>query len=204
MSERGPLADSLEEAPLKGAPIERLRAAWSRRKWMAVLVFLAPAVAGITIIASLPNMYRSTALVLVERQQVPEALVRPTVTSELETRLHTISQEILSRSRLEDLIRRFGLYPELRRDNAVMEDIIERMRRDVSLELKASEGRGHAGTTTSFALSYRGRNPQTVAMVTNTLASFYIEENLKVRERQAAGTAQFLKAKLAEAKHRLD
>ena len=154
-------------------------------------------------IATLPNMYRSTALVLVERQQVPETLVRPTVTSELETRLHTISQEILSRSRLEELIRRFGLYPDLR-DSLPMEDIIERLRRDVSLELKASEGRGHAGTTTSFALSYRGRDPQTVAVVTNTLASFYIEENLKVRERQAAGTAQFLKAQLAEAKRRLD
>jgi polysaccharide chain length determinant protein (PEP-CTERM system associated) len=134
---------------------------------------------------------------------VPETLVRPTVTSELETRLHTISQEILSRSRLEELIRRFGLYPDLR-DSSPMEDIIERLRRDVSLELKASEGRGHAGTTTSFALSYRGRDPQTVAVVTNTLASFYIEENLKVRERQAAGTAQFLKSQLGEAKQRLD
>src|SRR6185295_10208592 len=71
------------------------------------------------------------------------------------------------------------------------------------LELKSAEA-GKSGATTSFALSYRGANPQTVAVVTNTLASFYIEENLKARERQAAGTSEFLRVQLADAKKRLD
>ena len=101
-----------EPAQQKGAAVERLRAAWSRRKWLAVLVFALPLVAAVTAIFALPDLYRSTALVLVERQQVPEAFVASTVTSELETRLHTISQEILSRSRLEGARSpRFGLYP---------------------------------------------------------------------------------------------
>lgn len=190
------------EQPRKGGGIDRLRGAWDRRKWLGIIAFLVPLTATVTAIMALPDLYQSTALVLVERQQVPEAFVRPTVTSQLEIRLHTISQEILSRSRLESLISRFSLYPDLR-DRSSSEEAVERMRRDIQLDLKGSApGRGSA--TTAFALSYRGADPQTVALVTNTLASFYIEENLRARERQATGTAEFLRVQLAEAKKRLD
>jgi uncharacterized protein involved in exopolysaccharide biosynthesis len=127
-----------EDTPQKGVGIERLLAAWGRRKWLAVLVFAVPFVAAVTVIFSLPTFYRSTAVVLVDRQQVPEAFVRPTVTSELETRLNTISQEILSRARLEALITRFGLYPGLRKEGQ-NEELVERMRRDIKLELKTTD-----------------------------------------------------------------
>src|SRR2546429_5280880 len=88
----------------------------------------------------LPNTYQSTATVLVDRQQVPENFVQPTVTSALETRLHTISQEILSRSRLEALITRFGLYADLRK-RVSAEEVTERMRADIKLDLKSAEVR---------------------------------------------------------------
>ncbi len=125
------------------------------------------------------------------------------LTSGLETRLQTISQEILSRSRLEGLITRFGLYPDLRK-RVSSEETIERMRSDIKLELKGVEVRGERQATVAFAISFQGSDPQTVALVTNTLASFYIEENLKVRERQATGTAEFLKVQLEQTKKRLD
>ena len=192
-----------EDAPQKGVAVERLRAAWGRRKWLAVLVFAFPFAAATSVIFSLPAFYRSTAVVLVDRQQVPEAFVQATVTSELETRLHTISQEILSRSRLEALIARFGLYPSLRKQEPT-EEIVERMRKDIKLQLKTTETRGRANATTAFTLSYRGPDPQTVALVTNTLASFYIEENLKLRERQSTGAADFLTVQRGETRKRLD
>ncbi|MCI0410107.1 MAG: hypothetical protein L0191_16380 [Acidobacteria bacterium] len=187
----------------KGAGFELIWAVWNRRKWLAILLFAAPVSAVVSLVTFLPNIYRSTATVLVERQQVPETFVRATVTSGLETRLHTISQEILSRSRLEGLITRFGLYPDLREQTSP-EAVIERMRRDIKLDLKAVAAEGRGGATIAFSLSYLGSDPQTVALVTNTLASFYIEENLKVRERQAAGTAEFLRVQLQEVKQRLD
>jgi polysaccharide chain length determinant protein (PEP-CTERM system associated) len=190
------------EAGRRGAGLDRLRAVWSRRKWLGLVVFVLPLAAALSVITGLPDLYQSNALVLIERQQVPEAFVRPTVTSQLEIRLQTISQEILSRSRLESLITRFNLYPELRSATS-NEDAVERMRSDIWLELKATDA-SKAGTTTAFSLSYRGRDPQTVALITNTLASFYIEENLKARERQATGTADFLRVQLADAKKRLD
>jgi len=178
-------------------------AIWSRRKWLAILAFAAPMAAAVSFIAFLPNVYRSTATVLVERQLVPEAFVQSTVTSTLETRLQQISQEILSRSRLEALINRFGLYLKTR-ERTPIEEVIERMRDDIKLELKGVEVRGQRQATVSFAISYQGTDPGLVAQVTNTLASFYVEENLKVRERLAMGTAEFLKVQLAETKKRLD
>lgn len=195
--------DEHEGPAQKGVGIDRFRAAWGRRKWLGIVTFLLPLTAAVTAIMALPDLYESTALVLVDRQQVPEAFVRPTVTSQLEIRLQTISQEILSRSRLESLITRMGLYPDLRQRGSSA-DAVDRMRRDIQLELKATDPRRGGGATTAFALSYKGSNPQQAAMVTNTLASFYIEENLKARERQAAGTADFLRVQLADAKKRLD
>src|SRR6059036_982803 len=188
----------------RGSAFELTLEVWSRRKWLAVVLFVVIVAAVGSIATFLPDIYRSTATVLVERHQVPETFVRSSVTGELETRLQTISQEILSRARLEDLITRFGLYPDLR-DRVPVEAVVEKMRRDIQLELKGVEQQmSGRSATVAFNLSYRGRDPERVAAVANTLASFYVEENSKLRERQASQTTRFLKDQLAEARTRLD
>jgi len=185
---------------------------WSRHKWLATLVFTGPFVVTVSLAIALPNLYRSTATLLLERPQVSETFVKSSVTSELETRMQTISQEILSRSRLQDLIIRFDLYPEFRK-RVSPEEVVDRMRRDIRMEFKgrdirmeakAVEPQGERGATVAFTLSFRGRDPETVAKVTNTLASLFVEENLKLRKRQAAGTAKFLRVELEAMKRKLD
>src|SRR5262245_48433398 len=180
---------------------------WSRRKWLAIGSFLAPLVAGLSLVAFLPNVYRSGATVMAERQQVPDFFVRSTVTSAVESRIQTISQEVLSRARLEALINRFGLYPDLRA-KVPPGGIIDRMRGDIKLEVKSMElkglNEGQREASVAFTINYQGSDPRTISLVANTLASFYIEENMKARERQAAGTKDFLKVQLAETKVRLD
>src|ERR1041384_812213 len=106
--------------------LDQIAGIWTRRKWIAVVASAAPAAVVVGLVTSLPNVYRSTATVLVERQQVPEAFVRPTVTGEVETRLQTMSQAILSRSRLASLITRFNLYAELRGSLSI-EELVDRM-----------------------------------------------------------------------------
>lgn len=192
-----------------GLGIDAAREVWSRRKWLAMLVFIGVLAPVLTVARSVPDIYRSSVTVLVEPQQVAVATVRPSEasfrsywTNELETRLHTISQEILSRARLEELITRLGLYPDLRRVS--LEAAIERMRGDIKLEPREVGQTGVWGATIAFTLSYRGTDPRTVAEVANALASSYVEENLRVRERQVTSTTQFLQAQLAAAKVRLD
>src|SRR5438445_11767311 len=87
-----------DEAVRSGSATETVKSAWGRRKWLAVVVFAVPFVTAASLIVFMPSMYRSTATILVDRQQVPESMVRPTVTSALETRLHTITQALLSPS----------------------------------------------------------------------------------------------------------
>jgi polysaccharide chain length determinant protein (PEP-CTERM system associated) len=78
------------------------------------------------------------------------------------------------------------------------------MRKDIALDQKGPQPRGRDEATVAFAITYKGGNPQQVAQVANTLASFYIDENLKLREQQATGTADFLRAQLDEMKQRLE
>jgi polysaccharide chain length determinant protein (PEP-CTERM system associated) len=192
-----------DEAGTDGSGLDLVLSVARRRKSLAVIAFTLPFAASVSVISFLPNIYRSTAAVLVDRQQIPETFVRSTVTSALETRLHTISQEIVSRSRLEDLINRFGLYTELRR-HVPFEAVIARMRADIKVDLQSVEARGQREATVAFTISYQGSDPQSVAIIANTLASFYVEENTRTRERQATSTAEFLQVQLADTKRRLD
>ena len=185
------------------SPLDTVLAIWSRRKWIAIPALLAPLAAGISLVVFPPNVYRSAATVLAERQQVPEFFVRSTVTSVFETRIQAISQEVLSRSRLGEMINRFNLYPDLRQQ-VPLERLIERMRSDIKLDLKSMELKGLREATVAFTLTYQGSDPHTVARIANTLASFYNEENVKARELQATSTTEFLKVQLAETKKRLD
>lgn len=172
---------------------------WSRRKWLAILIFAGTFAAVVSIVKFLPDVYRASAKVLIERQQIPEAFVRSTVTSVVETRLQTMRQEILSRSRLENLITRFDLYTDMKKQ-ASLERVIQRMRRDIQVELKQVEREARDVASSTLTISYSGSDPQKAALVTNTLASFYVEENIKIRERQAVGTSQFIQSRMEETK----
>ena len=148
-------------------------------------------------------MFRSRATVLVDREQVPEAFVRSAVSGEVETRIQRISQEVLSRERLAGLIERFNLYPHAA---APLDERGRRSRRCVATSCSSRRWwtRGAGSRRWAFGLSYRGSDPVKVADVTNALAGLYVERNSKIRERQASGTAEFLKAQLTEMKAKLD
>src|SRR5688500_1830566 len=143
---------------------------WHRRKYVAIVAFVVALVAVVAVALALPNLYRASATVLVERQQVSEAFVRPSVTAELETRIQTIHQQVMSRARLSDVITRLGLYPELR-GVVPMDALVERMKVEAPLALKGVEQMSGRAATIAFTLSYSGRDPETVARVANTLAA---------------------------------
>jgi polysaccharide biosynthesis transport protein len=178
--------------------------AWARRKWWAVLVFSAVLGGIVSVAASLPELYRSTATVIVEREQVSEAFVRPSVTAELDTRIQMIREQVMSRARLTELINRFDLYADWRK-KAPLDTVVERMRRDIQLDLKGvDQPMSGRSATIAFAITYVGREPQMVAIVANALAALYVEENTKIREGQAVRTAEVLKTQLQDVKQALD
>jgi protein tyrosine kinase modulator len=183
--------------------LEMLFAIWHRRKWLALVVFLTPLTATVGAVRSMPNTYESSATVLVEPQRAPERLVGPSAAGEVETRLRTISEQILSRSRLLEVIAQFDLYPPLRRQ-ASPEAVVERMRRDVQLQFKEVRESTGRDATIAFSLRYRGRDPEIVAQVTNALAALFVKENARLSEQQATGATEFLRVQLEEVRRQLD
>jgi polysaccharide chain length determinant protein (PEP-CTERM system associated) len=169
-----------------------LQIVW-RHKWRIVLPFLVIAPAASLVTYRLPNLYRSDTLILVVPQRVPESYVRSTVTTRIEDRLQSISQQILSRTRLERIIQDFNLYAD-RRKTDLMEDVVDRMRKDIDLEVVKGD---------AFRVSYIASDPRTAMRVTERLASLFIDESLRDREALAEGTDQFLESQLEEARRKL-
>ena len=167
-----------------------------RRRW----VILVPFAFGVAIAPFLarfaPERYRSEALIVVVPQQVPDNFVKSTVSESVEDRLPSITDQILSRSRLERIIQEMDLY-KAARARGVMEDVVQAMRVDVTTSAVGKDD------VDSFRVSYVSDNPETARKVTERLASLYIDQNSRDREVQADNTSEFLDTQLAEAKRRL-
>ena len=171
-----------------------------RRIRSGLVAFIATLSLGLPFVFFLPNVYRGVATVSIEDLD-SSALIRVNV-PELETRLVTIQQELLSRSRLTDLVMRLRLYPRWRTRGS-MEGIVTTMRRDIHIELSRTD-RGGRPTAIGLKISYIGLDAKSAAAVPNALAAMYVSENTKIRERQTSEMAAFLKTQLETTRGAVD
>jgi protein tyrosine kinase modulator len=156
-----------------------------------------------------PATYESSSTILIEEQQIPQEFVRSTVTGFADQRIQSLTQQILSRVKLWEIIQQFKLYPQLQ-EKYTREEILEKMRDNIKLETISAEigaGQkrrpGQSAVTIAFSIAYRGDNPGMAQKVAGTLASLYLEQNLKTREAQAQSTTKFLEAELKELQDRI-
>ena len=172
------------------------------RKWALILPVVIVFLIALIVAVLYPRTYRSTSTILIEEQEIPRDFVITTITGYADQRLQSINQRIMSTTKLLEVINRFNLYADLRR-KMTTEEVVDIMRKDIHFETisadmmdkKSSAPRPFGSTlnpTIAFTLAYDGRNPQVVEQVANVLASLYLEENLKTRERQSAGASRFL------------
>jgi polysaccharide chain length determinant protein (PEP-CTERM system associated) len=175
-----------------------IRALWKWKAFIAVL-WVAGIAVSMAVLFSLPRVYTSDALILVESQKIPENFVAPTVQTGLEARLDQLKQQVLSRDRLWSLIQELNLYPALRKKRA-REEVLEAMRRDIAIGLERGWSANRPG---AFRVSYRAFSPKVAAEVANRVGDFFITENLREREQEANGTSQFLESQLDTAKTNL-
>jgi len=152
----------------------------------------------------LPSTYKSEALILVEQQKVPEQYVVPNVTVSLQDRLQSMTQQILSRTRLQATIDRFHLYPHGRSLDRLVpsEDPVERMRKDIKIELVDSAAR--PGELTAFKIAYLADSRQLAYQVNGELTSLFIDDSLKLQQQLSESTTEFLQSQLADARSKLE
>ena len=189
------MADSIQ-SPAQIRP-EQIFDIIVRRRWFIIIPLCISLTVGLLLTLTAKKTYQASTLILVQQQSVPTSYVKSVVTSSINQRINTISQQILSRSNLEKIIEQFNLYAD--RPDLYLEEKIASMRQRVHVKIERARHGAEA-----FSIKFEGNEPQKVMRITNTLASFFMDENLKVREAQAIGTSEFLYSELEKTRRRLE
>jgi len=179
----------------------------SLRHWLGVirrrhLYFLIPMFLGWVLVYAaswvIPARYKSSTLILVEQSTMPRDYVTPNVNEDLQERLQSITQQILSRSRLLHIMDDMHLYAK-KRNRMSPDEAVEAMRKDIDIDLV----RGPDSRINAFKVSYSAPNAATAQQVTGALTTLFINENLEVRQQASEGTTKFLETQLETARQGL-
>lgn len=166
-----------------------------RRKWLIIFTLFIVLFGAAAYCVVAPTLYESSTTILIVPQRVPEKFVSSTVTYSVEERLAATTQQILSRTRLLEVIDELGLFPEERKI-VPPEELADKMRNRITIDV--IRGRD------AFVLSFEHEVPEIAKDTTSKLAMFFIQENLRVREQLATGTSEFLETQLQEVKKKLE
>ncbi len=147
----------------------------------------------------IPSVYRSGTLILVEQPTMPKDYVTPNVSDDLQERLQSITQQILSRTRLLQIVEQVKVYGDERKPMSPDEKV-ERMRKNIEIELVHD---AHNDKITAFNVYYSARDPRLAQKVTSELTNLFINENVEVRQQQSEDTTQFLQSQLETARNTL-
>ncbi|QKT02483.1 lipopolysaccharide biosynthesis protein [Ectothiorhodospiraceae bacterium 2226] len=171
---------------------------FKRRKWHIIVPLVIIMLVVATVAYGLPAMYRSSATILVEQQDIPQDLVRSTVTSYAAERIESIRHRVMTREVLMDIVERHDLFPEERAAGRV-DDVVQRMRQSMLVEPVAFDvvdprsGR-QVRATIAFNVHFDARDPVKAQLVANDLAQLFLSENTRLRTQKADETANFLAA----------
>lgn len=192
------MIDEVEEQSGEGLDLSQYWGIAKRRH----LHFLIPFFLGWVVVWAaswiLPPRYQSTTLILVEQPSMPKDYVTPNISDDLQQRMQSITQQILSRTNLLSIIDKFHLYSR-KHGAPTPDDKVAGMRKDIDIALV----RDTRNQITAFNVSYTSGDPRLAQQVTGELTNLFINENLEVRQQQSEGTTQFLESQLEAAQRDL-
>jgi polysaccharide biosynthesis transport protein len=192
------MVDDLEEQSRESIDIQHYLGVVRRRHFHFLIpLFLAWAVVwGASWV--LPPRYLSSTLILVEQPTMPLEYVKPNVNDDLQERMQSITQQILSRTRLLHIIDQFNLYAGPRSKGSP-DAKVDRMRKDIGIDLV----RDQRNQITAFNVSYTSRDPHLAQAVTSELTNLFINENVEESTNQAKDNTKFLEGQLETARKAL-
>ena len=166
-----------------------------QRRWLYFIIpFVIIASGGIMVARLLPTVYISEGKILVETQQIPTDLVRPTVTSAAQERIQVIEQRTMTRDNLVAVADKFNLFPEKRRFMSTT-DVVELMKKSIRIATVDSGldfKQGTRNPTIVFSVGFESPDPQAAAQVANELMTRILNEHLRDRTSRASDTTKFL------------
>jgi len=182
-------------------------AAFKRRRGMIMLITGSVFLLGLITAFAWPSTYQSSATILIEEQEIPTELIQSTVTSYAAQRIQVISQRVMSRTNLQEIIEKYNLYESQRKRNTIEEVLLE-MREDIGVDMITADvldprtGRP-ASATIAFTLGFKSDSPTKAQKVASELTTLYLNENLKSRTEKAAETYDFLTAESSRLKEEI-
>jgi len=192
--------DNIAEKPTPGLDLYWRIAV--RRRWWILISFVLGWAAVLGASWVIPPRYKSESMILVEQQRVPEAYVTPNVTMDIAARMNSLTEQIMSRTRLLAIADKFNLYPG-ERAKQDPDKVLETMRKDISIDLQTSKT-NRAQELTAFKLSYVSSSAQLAQQVTNELTSLFIDTSMKRSADLSQQTSAFLQRQLDLARKDLD
>jgi polysaccharide chain length determinant protein (PEP-CTERM system associated) len=183
--------DDSEEGSFSWAQVRHFLHAPLRRPLLVLVPWAAVILLSVVALLVLPKKYKSTTLILVESEKVPESFVPKVSTEDTGHHLETVKPEILSRTRLERVLEETQPYPEI----ASKTRAVEKMRSSISINIAGTDG---------FTIEFVHSSPHKAQEVTERLATLFIEETIKARERQVEGAVDFLVTQVSDARAELE
>jgi len=180
-----------------------LRRVFRQYWWVPPLATAGCLTLALTLSVVLPKRYTSQTIVLVDQPKVPSDYVKPVVTEDLNHRLASMQEQILSRTRLEPIIEKFGLYSQ-ERGRVHPEDLVERLKKSVTVTPVTPMAGTQDRTIPGFSVSVTFDNPLLAQQICSDITSMFMEQNTRARGQQAARTTSFLNQQLDGAKAKLD
>jgi len=176
-----------------------LRAYW----WILPLTVIGGVVLALGVTVFLPKRFTSRTLVLVDQPTVSADLVKPVVTEATNQRLASMQEQILSRSRLQPIIEKFGLYPS-DRATVHMEDLVARLRAAIEVSPLAPMQGTQNRQLPGFYVNVTFDNPQLAQRICSDITTMFMEQNAKDINAQGTQTTEFFTQHVEEAKRNLD
>jgi polysaccharide chain length determinant protein (PEP-CTERM system associated) len=171
--------------------------------WIPALTTIVCAGIGLVVTHFLPKKYTSSTIVMVEEPMVPADIVKPIVNNDLNGRLASMRELVLSRSRLQPIIEKLNLYPK-EREHAHAEDLVEQLRDSIEVELSQPMPGSIQRQPPGFHVSVTFDNALLAQQICTEVTSMFMDQNLKRRDKQSTDTNQFLGQQLNEAKAKMD
>jgi polysaccharide biosynthesis transport protein len=177
-----------------------------KRRWpQMLLVFALVLLAAVATAILMTPTYQSTGTILVEAQQIPDDVVKATVTSYADERIEVIKQRVMTRDNLYRIINKYKLYPK-KVDSETTSTLIELMRQSVSVELLNADVQNAQGgkATIAFKVGFEYEKPDIAHKVANEIVTLFLDENVKTRTLRATETTEFLTQEVGNLKKELE
>lgn len=170
---------------------------WRRKYWIVIPAIILM-IGTVVFTYSLPESFKSQGLILIESQEIPQDLIRTTVTSYADQRIEVIKQRLLTTNRIMQIVEKHNLYPEQRKSSPITAPIVELFKNNVSVDIiqanvtDPTSGRAKRASI-AFTVSFMDQSPQKAQQVANELVTEFLNENARARTDRAEDTTQFLK-----------